>query len=117
MVLDFASEGGETLVVFTSDHETGGLALSIADWHNMQLEAIWASQDHTGSVVPVLAFGPGADRLRRQPRQLGTRPAPGPNAAPALNDSGVPGPEQAAPPPTWLSPQRVNIVVPSTDGR
>ncbi len=61
MVLDFASEDGETLVVFTSDHETGGLALSIADWHNMQLEAIWASRDHTGSVVPVLAFGPGAE--------------------------------------------------------
>jgi len=61
MVLDFASEGGETLVVFTSDHETGGLALSIADWHNMQLEAIWASRDHTGSVVPVLAVGPGAE--------------------------------------------------------
>jgi len=60
MVLDYASEGGETLVVFTSDHESGGLALSIANYHNMQLEAVWASQDHTGSVVPVLAFGPGA---------------------------------------------------------
>ncbi len=61
MVLDFASEDDETLVVFTSDHETGGLALSIADYHNMQLEAVWASRDHTGSVVPVLALGPGAD--------------------------------------------------------
>ena len=61
LVLDFASEGGETLVVFTSDHETGGLALSIADYYNMQLEAVWASRDHTGVVVPVLASGPGAD--------------------------------------------------------
>ncbi len=61
MVLDFASEDGETLVVFTADHETGGLALSIANRHNMQLQAVWASPDHTGSVVPVLAFGPGAD--------------------------------------------------------
>ncbi len=61
MVLDFAFEGGETLVVFASDHESGGLALSIANRHNMQLQAVWASRDHTGSVVPVLAFGPGAE--------------------------------------------------------
>lgn len=61
LVLGFASEGGETLVVFTSDHESGGLALSIASRHNMRLEAIWASRDHTGSVVPVLAVGPGAE--------------------------------------------------------
>lgn len=59
-VLDFAAENGETLVVFTSDHETGGLALSIDGNRNMTLQAIWATRDHTGSVVPVMAYGPGA---------------------------------------------------------
>ncbi len=60
LVLDAAAEDGDTLVVFTSDHETGGLALGIADGRNMALEAIWATEDHTGSVVPVMAVGPGA---------------------------------------------------------
>ena len=61
MALDFAAENGETLVVFTADHESGGLALGIADYYNNRLEAVWASRDHTGVVVPVLAVGPGAE--------------------------------------------------------
>ena len=61
ILLDFAAEDGETLLIFTSDHETGGLALSIANNKNSELRSIWATTDHTGSVVPVLAFGPGSD--------------------------------------------------------
>jgi alkaline phosphatase len=61
ILLDFATTDGETLLVFTSDHETGGLALSIAGRHNWELEAIWPTRDHTGVAVPVLAFGPGAE--------------------------------------------------------
>lgn len=60
LVLDFAESNGETLVLFTSDHETGGLALSISDNTNNNLEAIWSSVDHTGVAVPVMAYGPGA---------------------------------------------------------
>ena len=63
-VLDFAATNEDTLVVFTSDHETGGLALTIAGRHNLRLQAVWASRNHTGSVVPVLAFGPGAEAFR-----------------------------------------------------
>lgn len=61
ILLEFAVEDGETLLVFTSDHETGGLALSIVGGKNSELRSIWATTDHTGSVVPVLAFGPGSD--------------------------------------------------------
>lgn len=60
LILDFAAEDGETLVVFTSDHETGGLALS-ARGRNQKLHAIWSTSDHTGTAVPLLAIGPGSE--------------------------------------------------------
>ena len=59
-VLEFAAQDGETLVVLTADHETGGLALlggSIADWN---VEASFAGKVHSGTMVPVFAYGPGA---------------------------------------------------------
>lgn len=61
IVLDFAEVEGETLVVFTSDHETGGLVLSVTDDSHSNLRALWASEDHTGVAVPVMAIGPGAE--------------------------------------------------------
>ncbi len=63
LVLDFADRNGDTLVVFTSDHETGGLALSIGDSTNSSLKALWATSDHTGVVVPLLAAGPGSEHF------------------------------------------------------
>lgn len=63
VVLDFAESDPRTLVLFTSDHETGGLALSISDRTNRNLKALWATRDHTGTVVPVMALGPGAEHF------------------------------------------------------
>lgn len=60
-VLDFADENGETLVVFTSDHESGGLVLTSPGARNDELRPIWTTYDHSGVPVPVLAIGPGAD--------------------------------------------------------
>ncbi len=62
VVLDYAESDPGTLVLFTSDHETGGLAL-ISDSTNMNLKALWATRYHTASVVPVMALGPGAEYL------------------------------------------------------
>lgn len=59
LVLDFADEDGRTLVVFTADHETGGLTLT-AGRSNRSLQATWSTGDHSGVVVPVLAAGPGS---------------------------------------------------------
>ena len=56
-ILEFADGRGDTLVVFTSDHETGGLALGGA---GPTLQPLWATADHTGSAVPLLAYGPAA---------------------------------------------------------
>lgn len=62
-VLDWAEKEGNTLVVVTADHETGGLTLpdgDIAEGTN-DVRFLWGS--HTGCMVPVFAFGPGAERF------------------------------------------------------
>lgn len=60
LVLDYAKTQGETLVVFTSDHETGGLA-AVSDSNYPDIQLVWATKNHTASVVPLFAMGPGAE--------------------------------------------------------
>lgn len=97
-VLDFAAADGETLVLFTSDHETGGLALSISDNTNKKLKALWPTTDHTGVVVPLFAAGPGAEafdgfhfswEVGRRLREMLDRPPP----AEAASSTGATAPE------------------------
>ena len=62
-VLDWAEKDGHTLVVVTADHETGGLTLpdgNIEEGLN-DYRFHWGS--HTGCMVPVFAYGPGAERF------------------------------------------------------
>ncbi len=61
--LDFAARDARTLVVVTADHETGGLSLFGRNPDGSDLHAKWSSDDHTASLVPLFAFGPGADRF------------------------------------------------------
>ena len=61
--LDFASADGNTLIVVTADHETGGLVLSGGDKSGHKVEAIFASTDHSAVMVPVFSYGPGAERF------------------------------------------------------
>ena len=56
--LDFAAADGETLVIVTADHETGGLALPGGNLQKGEIKATFATTDHTGVMVPVFAFGP-----------------------------------------------------------
>lgn len=59
--LEFARKHGDTLVVVTADHETGGLTLRMdADG---KLLPDWSSTGHTGVVVPIYAYGPGSERF------------------------------------------------------
>ena len=61
LVLNFSKVNGETLVVFTSDHETGGLA-AVSDFDNYpKIQIKWSTKDHTAAVVPLFAIGPGAE--------------------------------------------------------
>lgn len=59
-VLDWAEADGETLVVVTADHETGGLAIQ-PDSEFGKISAEFTSNYHTGTLIPVYAFGPKAE--------------------------------------------------------
>lgn len=62
-VMKWAAKDGETLVIVTADHETGGLTLHGGDLATGRIEAKFASTGHTGVMVPVYAFGPGAEEF------------------------------------------------------
>ncbi len=59
--LEFAMRDGNTLIIVTADHETGGMALMKGDSATGKIEAAYTRDDHTGSPVPVFAYGPGAE--------------------------------------------------------
>jgi len=61
--LEFAAKDGETLIVITADHETGGMAITGGDMGSGMVEASFIGGDHTGVMVPVFAFGPGANQF------------------------------------------------------
>ena len=61
--LGFAKKDGHTLVVVTADHETGGLAVIGRDEENTKSKPGWIYGGHTGNMVAVYAFGPGAEKF------------------------------------------------------
>jgi len=61
-ILNFAEKDGETLVVVTADHETGGL--SIKEGSKLKkIKSDFAYGRHTGTMVPVFAYGPGSENF------------------------------------------------------
>lgn len=62
-VLDFAEMDGNTLVIITSDHETGGFAITGGDISKGLVEGAFTTSNHTAVMVPMFAFGPGADEF------------------------------------------------------
>ena len=62
-VLDFAERDGNTLVIVTADHETGGLTLKSGDIASGTSRPSWSTGSHTGVMVPVFAYGPGAEQF------------------------------------------------------
>lgn len=61
--IDFARKEGNTLVVVTADHETGGVSINRYDHFTGEVGIEFTTTDHTGTMVPVFAFGPGAERF------------------------------------------------------
>ena len=62
-VLNFAKKDKQTLVIITSDHETGGLTIPKGDMLDRTMKPKFSTGNHTGVPVPVFAFGPGADQF------------------------------------------------------
>ncbi|RCR70628.1 alkaline phosphatase [Larkinella punicea] len=56
--LKFADQNGETLVIVTADHETGGLTLLDGDLKRGYVDGHFSTNDHSGVMVPVFAYGP-----------------------------------------------------------
>ena len=61
--LDFAAADGNTLVIITADHETGGFSLVGGDMKTGTVEGKFTTGHHTGVMIPVFAFGPGSEKF------------------------------------------------------
>ncbi len=62
-VLDFAAADGNTLVIITADHETGGFSIVGGDMKTGMVEGKFTTGNHTGVMIPVFAYGPGAEQF------------------------------------------------------
>ncbi len=61
--LEFAAKDGETLVIVTADHETGGMAITGGIMNDGVVKAGFPTKGHTSVMVPVFAYGPGAEEF------------------------------------------------------
>jgi alkaline phosphatase len=59
-ILDFAQKDGETLVVLTADHETGGMTMMNSSEDPKKLRVEWVTDYHTAVPVALMAYGPEA---------------------------------------------------------
>ncbi len=59
--LDFAKKDSSTLVVVTADHNTGGMSVHEPNQDNPKFTAGWTTGGHSANMVPIYAFGPGAE--------------------------------------------------------
>ncbi len=62
-VLEFAASNKETLVIVTSDHETGGMTILDGNYETGMVKGEFTTGGHTGIMVPIMAFGPGAQEF------------------------------------------------------
>lgn len=63
IALKFAEKDGHTLVIITADHETGGMSVINGDIENGMVEAKFNTTGHSSVLVPVFAYGPGAEKF------------------------------------------------------
>ncbi|MEI6752614.1 MAG: alkaline phosphatase [Paludibacter sp.] len=62
-VLDFAKKDGNTLVIITADHETGGMTIIDGEVGTDKLKVLYSTKNHSGVPVPVYAYGPGSENF------------------------------------------------------
>jgi alkaline phosphatase len=59
--LEFAENDGNTLVIVTSDHDTGGMAITDGSFNADSLKIEFINTHHTAGFVGVFAYGPGSE--------------------------------------------------------
>lgn len=62
--LNFAIADGNTLVVVTADHETGGMAITAGDVQGKNIKLSFISKSHTAGFVPVFSFGHSEEQFQ-----------------------------------------------------
>ena len=62
-VLDFAEKDGNTLVIVTADHETGGLTMIDPNGSYTETSFKFSTGSHSPLLVPIFAFGPGSENF------------------------------------------------------
>ncbi len=62
-MMKWAAADGQTLVVVTADHQTGGPTVLGGDYHTGTVQVNFSTRDHSGTMVPVYAFGPGSENF------------------------------------------------------
>ena len=62
-VLEWAARDGETLVIVTADHSTGGMTLLGGKVAEQRVAVNYANTGHNGVALPVYAWGPGAEKF------------------------------------------------------
>lgn len=71
--LDFAEKDGNTLVIVTSDHETGGFTLAAKKKQRedgseysdySEIGMTFSTGGHSATLIPVFAYGPGSEVFR-----------------------------------------------------
>ena len=62
-VLEWSARDGETLVIVTADHSTGGMTLLGGKVAEQKVAVNYANTGHNGVALPVYAWGPGAEKF------------------------------------------------------
>ena len=60
-VIDFAKNDGNTLVIVTADHETGGLAITKGNLNKSRVFGRFNTKHHSATMVPVFSYGPQSE--------------------------------------------------------
>lgn len=64
VAIEFVDKTPQTLLIVTADHETGGMAIISGNYEEGIIECGFVSKRHTGSLVPVFAYGIGSENFR-----------------------------------------------------
>lgn len=62
--ITFADKTENTLVIVTADHETSGFSIPQGDLKTKMIEGDFTTDDHTGTMVPVFAYGPHSQEFQ-----------------------------------------------------